>query len=258
MLKNAWAVCLFISTLCGGHVAAQKVPADTIWRKYSKDSVVCEFYAGEPFRIPKQEFYLTFDIGAIAWIGASLPADFSIKPLNSGFYALGCHSRWRLGGEEAHHMVSLGIEAAWYNHVFEKDLRMEVQNETLLMQPLGLPLKRSKFTMFQGSLPFSYQWHGIDKNNNRRGWNFSVGGFVGYGLADYTKVVYEDTNGYKRKEKRTGEYFTKALRYGVAASFGKGDWQLFARYHLQPVFEAGHGAPEAQTFVVGLRLQRAK
>lgn len=253
MLRTVVYFLLFAGCFFAGQATAQKVPADTIWRKHSKDSVSYELYAGEAFRIPKQEFYVTFEVGATSWIG-SLPDDFVIKPFNSGFYALGWHSRWRLGGEDAHHMFSLGIETAWYNHVFEKDLRMEVQNETLVMQSLGLPLKRSKFTTFQGSVPFSYQWHGIDRDNNRRGWTVSVGGFVGYGLADYTKVVYEDTNGYKRKEKRTGEYFTEAFRYGLTAAFGKGDWQLFARYHLQPVFEGGHGAPEVQTLIVGFRL----
>ncbi|GIV38724.1 MAG: hypothetical protein KatS3mg033_0524 [Thermonema sp.] len=254
MMRTAVCFLLLAVGVCAGQVAAQKVPADTVWKKHSKDSLSYELYAGEAFRIPAQEFYMTFEVGATSWTGA-LPADFAIKPFNSGFYALAWHSRWRLGGEDSHHMFSLGVEAAWYNHVFEKDLHLEVQNETLTMQPLGLPLKRSKFTMFQGSLPFSYQWHGIDSDNNRRGWTVVLGGFVGYGLADYTKVVYEDANGYKRKEKRTGEYFTEPFRYGVTAALGKGDWLLFARYHLQPVFEANHGAPEVQTLVLGLRLQ---
>lgn len=63
-----------------------------------------------------------------------------------------------------------------------------------------------------------------------------VGGYTGFNVKEKQIVKYEDENGNKVRQKTKGDYNVNDFVYGVSAYVGYGEFSLYAKYDLQPVF----------------------
>ena len=82
---------------------------------------------------------------------------------------------------------------------------------------------------------------------------FGVGGYVGYRIGGYTKVISSDGN---TKEWHHESFQLNDFRYGLTTEFGrKGGFRLFFRYDLSDMFKANQvNAKGIQGWSVGLKL----
>ncbi len=71
----------------------------------------------------------------------------------------------------------------------------------------------------------------------RDGFNFGLGGFVGFNLNNITKLKFDAPNGDREKLKFKDDYNTNNFLYGLSAYAGFGDSTLYLTYSLNPIFK---------------------
>jgi len=63
-----------------------------------------------------------------------------------------------------------------------------------------------------------------------------LGGYAGLNIKEKQILKFEDENGNKVKQRTRGNYNVNDFVYGVSAYVGYGEFSLYAKYDLQPVF----------------------
>jgi hypothetical protein len=78
-----------------------------------------------------------------------------------------------------------------------------------------------------------------------------VGPYVGYRIGSKTKLVYEDADGDKQKEKDRDSYHLNNLRYGIRVQLGFNSTDFFINYDLNELFVENKG-PKVNAVSFGL------
>ncbi len=112
-------------------------------------------------------------------------------------------------------------------------------------------LIKSKLAVTTLNLPLMAALDFQDKKG-RDAFRIGAGGFVGYRLGSHTKIKYKD-EGRTRKDKDRGGYNLEDFQYGLQGTIGIRGLDLFAKYHLNDLFQNNSGI-QAQTFSFGISL----
>lgn len=195
-----------------------------------------------------------FHLGLNTWVDG--PAadvyngnSFELRPLGSRYFAISLTQNPALVRSE-HVKVSVryGLQIAWNNFMFQENIRLERDANTVAFQPYADPLQKSKLTVCNLEIPVVPQLS-FYNNSRKRAFTIGVGGFVGYRLDSYTKIklgnddVIRDHN----------SYFLNNLQYGLQGNIGIAGLNLFVKYHLTNSFQDGRG-PAVRPFSFGITI----
>ena len=117
-------------------------------------------------------------------------------------------------------------------------------------------LDKSKLTAAYINLPLMVHLDFAD--NNKRGLKLAFGGYAGYKVGSYTKIVYHE-NGDRQKDKEHSNFRLNDWRYGLRAEVGVGEdkfdsgLRLFFNYDLNTLFVENSNLPKLNAFSFGVR-----
>ena len=212
------------------------------------------------FRFDRTRHDLNFEFGMNNWLENGKFPDqedklYAIKPWGSWYVAIKSNNRTHVGGIME---LQWGAGISWYNW------KMENRSVRITKTPTGVDfsedpiLKGTKSKLaatylnvhFVPTLDFGNRikkTRDIDNGRVRitryrnRGMRIGLGGYAGYRIDSWTKFVYEDTDGDKKKDKTGGNFFLNNFRYGIRGEIGFNDVDFFFNYDLNTVFAAGKG-----------------
>jgi hypothetical protein len=147
---------------------------------------------------------------------------------------------------------STGIGLEFNNYRFE--------NKKVLLDPEASPLAvsydtvrnitKNKLAAAYLNVPLLFTVAG----NNKKGKNtfhVTVGGMVGWKYRSHQKVVYNDADGDKKKDKEFDSFNMNPFRFTAMARIGYKNIGLFANYSINPLFQKNKG-PELYPLTLGL------
>lgn len=190
--------------------------------------------------------YMGYDFGLDFGMNIMIPKSgslsgtlYELNPLRSNYVALSFMNRINFS---RYARVRIGLEVAWYNFSFEKDVRLNTRDTglELAIDPNGL--QKSKLAASYLNLPVMLEV------GRRWGLTFGVGGYVGYRIDSWTKATTNRGN----REKDHDSYYLNNFRYGVSAQLGLHWVKLFAHYDLNSLFVADK-APNINVLSIGIR-----
>ena len=151
-------------------------------------------------------------------------------------------------GRNAHLVLSYGPEFAWHNFMLINSHTLKYGDGQATFAENVRPTAKSKFVIPHINFPVL-----LNLGLKKEGFRVGVGGYVGYRIGGYTKVVYKDN---KNKEKYNESLGLSDLKYGLTAEIGrKNGGALFFRYDLNELFRSNQAIPrDMQAFSFGIRL----
>ncbi len=84
------------------------------------------------------------------------------------------------------------------------------------------------------------------------GFNFGVGGYIGYNINSKQHLRYKNADGYKIYEQQKGDWNVNDFQYGLMAYAGKDHFKLVLKYDLNPVFS--NNVVDQNYWSIGLQL----
>lgn len=190
--------------------------------------------------------YMSYDFGVDFGMNIMIPKSgslsgtlYELKPLRSNYVALNFMNRINFS---RYARARIGLEIAWYNFSFEKDVRLTTRDTglELAIDPNGL--QKSKLAASYLNLPVMLEV------GRRWGFTFGVGGYIGYKIDSWTKAT--TNNGDKQKDHDS--YYLNNFRYGISTQLGLRWVKLFANYDLNSLFVADK-APNINVLSIGIR-----
>jgi hypothetical protein len=175
-------------------------------------------------------------------------APYGLRPLGSRYIAVGNEFRTRIGGRKSPLYLKYGIEFSANNFMFNKDVQIARGTEAVEFPEALRDLRKSKLTVWYLSIPVMPMLNFGPRDNAK--FRIGVGGFVGYRVHSYSKIMYFE-NG-RRKEHERDNFYLNNVRYGLMGQVGIGDVNLFVKYDLNPLFVEGRG-PELNALSFGVR-----
>ncbi|MDX1628637.1 MAG: hypothetical protein R3345_08050, partial [Fulvivirga sp.] len=94
---------------------------------------------------------------------------------------------------------------------------------------------------------FWNDWYDNDSDNN--GFRIGLGGYIGYKIDSYTKVVTD--NGDRDKSRNHENFHLENFRYGARLQLGYRGTDLFFNYDMNELFQEGRG-PSLNAFSFGI------
>tara|TARA_B110000093_G_C12959567_1_gene406542 strand:- start:244 stop:1305 length:1062 start_codon:yes stop_codon:yes gene_type:complete len=129
---------------------------------------------------------------------------------------------------------------------------------TTSLQEFPEQLDKAKFRMDNLVIPVHFEF-GSNNSDVRDGKNYymsshgfkvGLGGYAGINLSTLQKLKYDKNDG-DVKEKRRESYNTNNFIYGLSGYIGWNDMSLYAKYDLNPIFDAPN--VEQRNISLGLR-----
>ncbi len=156
--------------------------------------------------------------------------------------------QWRknhklITGNQVDVALGTGLEVAWNNYMMKYDEQYYEDGPISDFELVETDLQKSKLVVNNLNLPVMLQF-GFKESN----FHFGVGVYGGMKINSYQK--FQEYDGAKYKEK--GDYNLRKFNYGLMAEAGKGDFRLFAKYDMLPIFNDNNPI-NANTFTVGIR-----
>jgi len=179
---------------------------------------------------------------------------FDLKPLGSRYISISHLKRGRIGNSNSPLYIRGGLELAFNNFMFERNVYLADSNGVamFLQEPeSGRNFEKSKFTYSTINVPVDFSLQFKDKKG-KDSFIISAGGFAGYRLGAHTKLKYQ-ADGKTFKDKERGSFNLENFQYGLTASIGYRDLQLFAKYNLNSLFKENRG-PDMQVLSFGIRI----
>ncbi|HMJ67834.1 MAG TPA: hypothetical protein VK508_03010 [Cyclobacteriaceae bacterium] len=184
---------------------------------------------------------------------------YSVRPWGSWYVAVNSIERTRLARKV---FLEWGIGASWYNFKFESDkIRMSKDADGVVFSDdqRDLEYKKSKLTAtyINASLVPVIDFGGRSRKamffNGDRGGSFriGIGPYAGYRIGSYTKLVYNDDGGDKRRERDRDSFYLNNIRYGLRLQIGVRSTDLFFNYDMNELFADNKG-PKLNAFSFGI------
>ncbi|WP_375238641.1 hypothetical protein [Aurantibacter sp.] len=164
--------------------------------------------------------------------------------LGSGFIELGWNWQTRLAKNSNFARIKYGFSFQW-NKLNLKEDQFFVQNgDVTSIEKSPVELKKSEFRTTNLVFPVYFEFGPSNKVEKKRTvryqtWDkfkFGIGGFGGIRLQTQQKLKYKE-DGDRVKQKTRRSYNTSPFVYGVGAYVGVGDFALYAKYDLNPLFK---------------------
>jgi hypothetical protein len=183
---------------------------------------------------------------------------YNVRPWGSWYVGLNSVQRTRISNRV---FIEWGLGASWYNFKFQQNNTLVNQDDigvSFTEDVRDLNFRKSKLTatyinasfvpvfdlgdaprktsIFDGSrMDFSHR-----SGRHSDALRIGAGPYIGYRIASYAKLQYED-NGKKERERNHDNFYLNNLRYGVRFQLGFRDTDLFFNYDLNELFTAGRG-----------------
>lgn len=196
---------------------------------------------------------IDFQIGLDTWIkpanqalsgGVVVP---DLLPLGSRYFAVAFSQRPTLiDGRRTKLSLYYAAEASWNNFMFQEDMLVQKGPASVQFVPSTEPLKKSKLTTFALQLPVVPRLSFYNASG-RKVFHIGLGGFVGYRLDSYTKIKRQNDE----RSRDHNNFYLNDLRYGLVGHLGIVKTNLFVKYDLNPVFQAGKG-PDVRALSFGI------
>ncbi len=171
---------------------------------------------------------------------------YGLSPLGSRYFSIRVMQGWRFNNK---YRVAIGAEIAWNNYMFEDDVMARSSPtgvEFVTNDALGLPpFAKSKMTTTFLNIPV------IFRARITKGLVAGVGGYAGYRVYSYRKVVYGDNNK-SVKERNRDDFNLNDIQYGLRGELGFKNVDIFCNYNLSPLFKSGQG-PQLTPFSFGIQ-----
>lgn len=203
---------------------------------------------------------VVFAIGFNNAIGDGQSLDDSPYKLGgSGFVELGWNWQTRIFKESNFARLNYGFSFQW-NKLDIKNNQVFVQNgDQTTLQDFPFDVKKAKFRTTNLVFPVHLEFGPSSKKeyDNRIRYStynklkFGIGGYGGVRIGSMQKVVYEDADGNRVKNKEKRNFNTSNFVYGLSAYIGFSDISLYAKYDLNPLFK--DQAFEQNNISLGLR-----
>jgi len=176
----------------------------------------------------------------------------------SGFVEVGKNWTTRLLKNSNFVRVNYGLSLQW-NKLSIKDNMYFVDNgDQTNLEKFPLALKKSKFRTTSLVVPLHFEF-GPSKferyddrirYNTRDQFKIGLGGFAGVNLSTQQKLKYKE-DGVRQKDKFKDDYNTPNFVFGLSGYVGVGDFSVYAKYNLNPLFK--DQAIEQHNMSLGLR-----
>lgn len=194
-------------------------------------------------------------------------AAYTVKPFGSWYVALKSINDTHVAGPL--HLL-WGPDVSWYNFKFDDEtLRLSKNDDGVVFNqsPADADATKSKLTVAYLNfsavpmLKFGEQghrhrhrhcWFDWNDRHDGSGFRIGVGGYGGYRIASYTKVVAE-ADGDKKKDREKDSFYLNNFRYGVRLQAGFRGIDIFANYDLNDLFVESKG-PQLNAFSFGIVL----
>ncbi len=183
-------------------------------------------------------------------------AQHAVRPWGSWYVGIASVQRSRIA---KNFFVEWGLGVNWYNFKFEDDNTLIVKGDdgvTFVSDTREVDFIKSKLTAsyLQASLIPVLDFN--DRFTRNRFWDgdksafrIGAGPYVAYRIASHSKLVYDD--GDKEREKERDSYYLNNLRYGIRVQIGYRSTDLFFNYDLNELFSEGKG-PKVNAISFGL------
>jgi hypothetical protein len=218
-------------------------------------------YRGSRWGRTSQSF--NFDLGTNNYLedGKFPDSDnalYSVRPWGSWYVSLASIQRTRLGSK---FFLEWGIGMSWYTFKFQKDNILIVKDNDgvhFVEDTRELDFEKSKLSasFVQASVVPLVDFGGHSRKTRVwDGWNnafrFGIGPYIGYRISSHSKIVYDDEDGDKEKDKNTDSFYLNNFRYGLRLQLGYRSTDLFFNYDLNELFAEGRG-PKLNAFSFGV------
>ena len=234
---------------------------NVIWGKDStkpKKKDMVDFYSRDGFNI-----YLGLNglsgqvpqITTMVYPAVFMPTDPQLNPLGSRYVSLEVSESAMLArGKKASFKLGYGIGFDWYNFMFDHSRVVQKAATGAIFQPLldatgkELSLSKNKLVVSYVTLPIMPH---VVFSKNSAVQMVGLGGYVGYRIDSWTKVIDTKTDQIKRE---SSNFNLNSFRYGLRAEFSfKKLPGLFFNYDLGALFEK-NAAPQLTGFSFGIRI----
>ncbi len=191
---------------------------------------------------------------------------YAVRPWGSWYVGLNSIQRTRLAKK---FFLEWGGGVSWYNFKFQDENTLITKDDIktdFIVDPratdpaLGIDFIKSKLTVcylnaslipvldFGGRNHKSRMW---DSHSN--GFRVGIGPYIGYKIGSYSKQVFEDADGDKKKDHNHNSFYIQNMRYGARLQLGYRGTDLFLNYDLNEMFTSGKG-PNINAFSFGIIL----
>ncbi|TCK67447.1 hypothetical protein DFQ05_1223 [Winogradskyella wandonensis] len=163
----------------------------------------------------------------------------------SGFVELGWAWQTRLLKESNFARLNYGFSFQW-NKLDIKNNQYFVENGDITsLQDFPSDLKKAKFRVTNLVFPVHLEFGPSRKKDygdriryfTDNHFRVGIGGYGGVRLGSMQKLVYEDADGDRVKDKQKRNFNASNFVYGVSGYVGWGDISLYAKYDLSPLFK---------------------
>ncbi len=133
------------------------------------------------------------------------------------------------------------------NGLRQKDnLSFVEENNSVQLEEFRVNLRKSKLSVTNIVIPLHFEFgpshkylYGKNKNSiaydTYSKFNIGLGGYAGFNIGARQKLKFRDTDGINTKEKQRGFNVTRFV-YGLSSYIGIGEFSLYAKYDLSPIF----------------------
>ncbi|MES2388202.1 MAG: hypothetical protein V4543_09380 [Bacteroidota bacterium] len=209
--------------------------------------------------LPKKErnrvhYSMDFDIGLNNYLEAGSFPDtkgkpYGLDPLGSRFFAMKFLQKVDLGTSDKL-TFAYGIEFAWNNFMFAKDVRIRDNNTDGKLtfdgpEPGIDKYIKSKFVLSTLNVPMMLH---VKPGKHFR---LAAGGFIGMRLTSWDKIKYEK-NGNTEKDHNSSNFNLNNFQYGLRGEVGFRGVNLFCNYNMNSLFASGNGNPDLNALAFGI------
>ncbi|SHH01470.1 hypothetical protein [Winogradskyella jejuensis] len=163
----------------------------------------------------------------------------------SGFVELGWAWQTRLFAASNFARLNYGFSFQWNKFDIKNNQYFVENGDQTTLQDFPLDLKNAKFRVTNLVFPVHLEFGPSEKKDygNRIRYftddhfRVGIGGYGGVRLGSMQKLVYEDAEGDRVKDKQKRNFNASNFVYGLSGYIGWGDWSIYAKYDLSPLFK---------------------
>lgn len=189
--------------------------------------------------------YIAFGVGNVATDGAFANSEFGY--LRSNYFEWGIGVRVPFNQYNNKWGIRYGLGFKYNGLATTQNQQFVLNGNETVTAPSVEDLKNNTayFRNTYITIPISLDFTTTSKTYNaanrkfdtKSGFNFGIGGYVGYNINSKQFLRYENADGYKIHERQKGNWNVTDFQYGVTAYAGL-DWiKLVFKYDLNPVFK---------------------
>lgn len=129
------------------------------------------------------------------------------------------------------------------------------ESGSLTMSKMELDISKSKLNANYFDIPIEIRYTS-NPDDPKRSFNLSLGFRTGTLMSSYTKIVYDDDEGEKVKDKRKRDWNLSKFRYGIYGKIGFGNFTFFTYSNVSTLFRSGKGPDDhdVSTVTFGISL----